>query len=59
DSSMARTVSLPAAIGARMILEGKITIRGVQIPILPDIYVPILDELETLGIGFEETRASV
>jgi len=57
DSSMARTVSLPAAIGARMILEGKITIRGVQIPILPDIYVPVLDELETLGIGFEETRA--
>jgi hypothetical protein len=59
DSSMARTVSLPAAIGARMILEGTITIRGVQIPILPDIYLPILDELETLGIGFEETRAAV
>jgi len=59
DSSMARTVSLPAAIAARMILEGKITIRGVQIPILPDIYVPILDELEALGISFEETRAAV
>ena len=57
DSSMARTVSLPAAIGVRMILEGKITLRGVQIPILPDIYVPVLDELETLGITFEETRA--
>lgn len=59
DSSMARTVSLPAAIGARMILEDRITIRGVQIPIIPDIYVPILGELETLGIGFEETRVTL
>ena len=59
DSSMARTVSLPAAIGARMILEDKIKIRGVQIPIIPGIYEPVLEELETLGIGFEETRTSV
>jgi saccharopine dehydrogenase (NADP+, L-glutamate forming) len=59
DSSMARTVSLPAAIGARMILENKITIRGVQIPIIPDVYEPVLDELETLGIGFEETREKI
>ena len=59
DSSMARTVSLPAAIAARMILDGTIQIRGVQIPIIPGIYVPVLDELETLGIGFEETRETV
>jgi len=59
DSSMARTVSLPAAIGARMILEGKIRIRGVQIPIIPNIYEPVLDELEALGISFEETREAL
>jgi saccharopine dehydrogenase (NADP+, L-glutamate forming) len=54
DSSMARTVGLPAAIGARMILEGKITDRGVQIPVSPSIYNPILDELATMDIALKE-----
>ncbi len=54
-TSMARTVGLPAAIGVRMILEGKIRQRGVVIPISADIYEPILKELETLGIHFSET----
>ncbi len=56
DSSMARTVGLPAAISTKMILEGKITERGVHIPVLPDIYVPILEELQTLGIAFREKK---
>ena len=30
DSSMARTVSLPCAIGVKLILDGKINLRGVQ-----------------------------
>ncbi len=55
DSAMARTVSLPAAIATRMILEGKITETGVHIPVEPAIYEPVLEELETLGIGFKET----
>ena len=59
DSSMARTVSLPAAIGTRMVLEGQIKLRGVQIPIEPGIYVPIMAELEKLGISFTETRSTV
>jgi saccharopine dehydrogenase-like NADP-dependent oxidoreductase len=56
DSSMSRTVGLPAAIGARLILEGRIRATGVQVPVLPEIYDPILDELGTLGIRFEERR---
>ncbi|MCK5521092.1 MAG: saccharopine dehydrogenase NADP-binding domain-containing protein [Candidatus Marinimicrobia bacterium] len=55
DSGMARTVSLPPAIAALMILEGKISARGVQIPIHRDIYMPVLAELEKLGIAFKET----
>ncbi len=54
DSAMARTVSLPAAIGARMILDGKITRPGVSIPVSADIYEPVLAELEELGITFAE-----
>jgi saccharopine dehydrogenase (NADP+, L-glutamate forming)/spermidine synthase len=54
DSSMARTVGLPAAIAARLILEGKIKETGVHIPVEPEIYQPVLEELEELGISFTE-----
>ncbi len=54
DTSMARTVSLPAAIGVHMILEGEIIIKGVHMPILPDIYNPVLKELEKLDIKVVE-----
>jgi len=52
DSSMSRTVSIPVAIAVRMVMEGKFTKPGIQIPIIPELYNPILDELETLGIKF-------
>ena len=55
NSSMARTVSLPLAIAVRLILAGEIQLTGVQIPVLPEIYEPVLQELESLGITFEET----
>jgi saccharopine dehydrogenase (NADP+, L-glutamate forming) len=54
DTSIARTVSLPAAIAVRMMLEGTLDKSGVQIPVYPEIYVPILDELEKLGIKFSD-----
>ncbi len=54
DSSMSRTVSLPAAIAVKLILEGKITEKGVRIPVDPEIYHPVLDELEKLGIVCKE-----
>lgn len=53
-TSMARTVGLPAAIGVRMILEGKINLTGVQVPVVPEIYEPVLNELEAMGIHFVE-----
>jgi saccharopine dehydrogenase (NADP+, L-glutamate forming) len=56
DSSMARTVGLPAAIGTKLILEGKIKETGVHIPVGPAIYQPILAELKTLDIAFKERR---
>jgi saccharopine dehydrogenase-like NADP-dependent oxidoreductase len=55
DSSMSRTVSLPAAIGVDMILTGKIRQTGVLRPVTPEIYHPVLDELATLGISCEES----
>ncbi len=54
DSSMSRTVGLPAAIGARLIVEGKIRKTGVQTPLDPTIYEPILEELSRHGVVFRE-----
>lgn len=56
DSSMARTVSLPMAIAARMVAEDKIALTGVQTPVHREIYEPVLSELETLGIKMVEKR---
>ena len=55
-TSIAKTVAYPAAIGVKMILEGKIDKKGVHIPIKQEIYQPILDELATLGIKMKEER---
>lgn len=54
NTSIARTVALPAAIAVKLILEGKIKDVGVQIPIKKNIYEPVLDELKTLGIEMQE-----
>ncbi|MCX6665870.1 MAG: saccharopine dehydrogenase NADP-binding domain-containing protein [Euryarchaeota archaeon] len=54
DTSIARTVALPAAIAVKMILQKKMNITGVHIPVVPEIYNPILDELEDMGITFKE-----
>ena len=56
DSSMARTVSLPLAVGVKLILDDKINLTGVRIPILKEIYKPVLLELEQLGIKMNEQK---
>jgi saccharopine dehydrogenase (NADP+, L-glutamate forming) len=57
DSAMARTVSLPAAIAVRMILQGELKLTGVQVPVVPQIYEPVLAELARLGIECKERKA--
>ncbi|MCP4293275.1 MAG: saccharopine dehydrogenase [bacterium] len=58
DSSMSRTVSLPAAIAAKLILDDKIPLRGVLRPVHPEIYNPVLDELAEMNIVCKEERMS-
>lgn len=54
STAMSKTVGLPVGIAAKLILNGKITSTGVQIPINKDVYEPVLDELENHGIIFHE-----
>ena len=54
-TAMAKTVGLPMAIFAKLLLTGKIkNLVGVQIPIMKEVYKPVLKELATFGIEFSE-----
>jgi saccharopine dehydrogenase-like NADP-dependent oxidoreductase len=54
-TAMAKTVGLPMGILARLLLQNKIkNIYGLQIPILSEVYEPVLQELKVNGIIFEE-----
>lgn len=56
ETAMAKTVGLPLAIAAKLLLTNAITARGVVVPVNEAVYVPILKELETLGVKFRETE---
>src|SRR5690606_19695184 len=51
-SAMAKTVGLPVAITALMILDGEVKQRGVLGPFLPEIYLPVMEKLKAEGIQF-------
>lgn len=53
-TAMAKTVGLPLAMAVRRLIKDEIKLRGVQIPVMPEIYEPILKELKEYGIVFEE-----
>lgn len=54
NTAMAKGVGLPLAIAAKLFLEGKVTQRGVCIPVSKELYDPILKELKSLGIHADE-----
>jgi saccharopine dehydrogenase-like NADP-dependent oxidoreductase len=53
-TAMARTVGLPLGIATKLILSGSLTLKGIHIPIVPEIYEPVLEELKSAGISFRE-----
>lgn len=53
-TAMALTVGLPLAITVKNFMTGKFDLRGVQIPIRPEIYIPLLEELQEHQIHFLE-----
>lgn len=59
DSAMSRLVGLPAAVATRFILEEKIKLTGVRIPVEEAIYQPVLHELGKMGINFKQREHSL
>lgn len=58
-TAMAKTVGLPLAIAIDLFLDRKINLTGLHVPVLPEIYNPILDELSRRGIRFTEEVRTV
>ena len=55
-TAMAKTVGMPLGIAAKLILNGTIQTKGLHIPLIPEIYEPVLHELEQYDIRFTETE---
>jgi saccharopine dehydrogenase (NADP+, L-glutamate forming) len=53
-TAIAKTVGLPLGILAKLILTNKVSLTGLHIPVLPEVYQPVLKELEEYGVRFEE-----
>ena len=58
-TAMAKTVGLPLGIAAKLILNGEISITGLHIPVIKEIYEPVLAELKKHAVEFVETRSSL
>ena len=57
-TGMAKTVGLPLGMAVRRLVRGQVPQRGVLIPVQPELYEPILDELAAdYGIRFSEEEA--
>uniref|UniRef100_A0A8C6MIA3 Aminoadipate-semialdehyde synthase n=1 Tax=Nothobranchius furzeri TaxID=105023 RepID=A0A8C6MIA3_NOTFU len=51
-SAMAKTVGYPAAIAARMVLDGEIISKGLVVPMTKEVYGPVLARLKDEGLHF-------
>src|SRR6056297_4188824 len=54
QTAMSRLVGLPVGIYIKLLLTGKVELKGVHIPVMPSIYRPVLDELEQMNVIFKE-----
>jgi saccharopine dehydrogenase-like NADP-dependent oxidoreductase len=54
ETAMSKLVGLPLGIFVKLLMQGKISTTGVNIPTMPEVYEPVMAELETYGIVFME-----
>ena len=54
DTAMSKLVGLPLGIFVKLLLLGKISTTGVNIPSMPEVYEPVMQELAEYGVEFIE-----
>ncbi len=56
DTAMSRLVGLPLGIFVKLVMQGKITAKGVNIPVMKEVYKPVLEELQDFDVIFQESE---
>jgi saccharopine dehydrogenase (NADP+, L-glutamate forming) len=54
ETAMSKLVGLPLGIFVKLLMLGKISTTGVNIPTMPEVYEPIMQELTEYGVRFIE-----
>lgn len=54
ETAMSRLVGLPLGIFVKLLMLGKVSTTGVSIPTMPEVYEPVMRELEDFGVKFVE-----
>jgi len=58
-TAMAKTVGVPVAVAAQLILDGRIKSRGVYAPLIPEIYEPLYELLKDEDIKFLQSTKTI
>ncbi len=58
-TAMSRLVGLPLGIFVKHVMLGNINSIGVNIPVMKEVYDPVLKELEDYGVVFKETEKQI
>jgi len=59
DTAMAKLVGVPMGIFVKLVMLGKITAKGVNIPVMKEVYDPVLEELQEFGVIFKEEERDI
>ena len=54
DTAMSRLVGLPLGVFTKLLMKGKINSKGVHIPVMKEVYDPVLEELKEYGVEFKD-----
>jgi saccharopine dehydrogenase-like NADP-dependent oxidoreductase len=54
NTAMSSLVGLPIGIFVKLVMQGKINSIGVNIPVMKEVYEPVLEELKAFGVNFIE-----
>lgn len=54
ETAMSRLVGLPLGIFVKLLMLDRISTTGVNIPTMPEVYEPVMKELEEYGVQFIE-----
>ncbi len=56
DTAMSKLVGVPMGIFVKLVMQGKIKETGVNIPVMKQVYDPVLEELKEHGVVFKEVE---